>query len=80
MLPIDAVRRLTQSEAMLLEVALASLLCRLAFCAAARFAGRDPRREKRLFGTGSVASIASSTAATWRSVPRSSSSSRRLRK
>jgi len=48
-LPIDAIRRLTSSQALLLEAALASLLCWLAFCAAARFAGRDPRGETRLF-------------------------------
>jgi hypothetical protein len=48
-LSIDAIRRLTQSQAVFLEVTLASLLCWLAFCAAARFGGRDPRGEKRLF-------------------------------
>ncbi|KAL6593828.1 hypothetical protein ACP70R_048729 [Stipagrostis hirtigluma subsp. patula] len=44
-----AVRRLTQSQAVLLEAALAALLAWLAFCAAARVAGRDPRGERRLF-------------------------------
>ncbi|CAN6319974.1 unnamed protein product [Urochloa humidicola] len=48
-LSMDVVRRLTQSQAVLLETALASLLIWLAFCAVARFAGRDPRGEKRLF-------------------------------
>jgi len=48
-LPIDAIRRLTSSQALLLEAALASLLCWLAFCAAVRLAGRDPRGETRLF-------------------------------
>ncbi|WVZ56959.1 hypothetical protein U9M48_007417 [Paspalum notatum var. saurae] len=48
-LSIDAVRRLTQSQAVLLEAALAALLTWLAFCAAARVVGRDPRGEKRMF-------------------------------
>lgn len=48
-LSLDAVRRLTQSQAVLLEAALAALLSWLAFCAAARFAGHDPTGRKRLF-------------------------------
>ncbi|XP_062215584.1 uncharacterized protein LOC133916093 [Phragmites australis] len=48
-LSLDAVRYLTQSQAVLLEAALAALLSWLAFCAAARVAGRDPSGEKRLF-------------------------------
>ncbi|NP_001394223.1 uncharacterized protein LOC100278306 [Zea mays] len=48
-LSVYAIRRLTQSQAVLLEATLASLLCWIAFCAAARFGGRDPRGEKRLF-------------------------------
>ncbi|KAF8721019.1 hypothetical protein HU200_023431 [Digitaria exilis] len=48
-LSIDVLRRLTQSQAVLLMVALATLLAWFAFCAAARFAGRDPRGEKRMF-------------------------------
>jgi hypothetical protein len=47
---LDAIRRLTQSQAVLLWAALASLLSWFAFCAAARFAGRDPARHKKLFG------------------------------
>jgi hypothetical protein len=41
-LSLDAVRRLTQSQAVLLVAALITLLSWLAFCAAARLAGRDP--------------------------------------
>ncbi|KAK3147231.1 hypothetical protein QOZ80_3BG0279790 [Eleusine coracana subsp. coracana] len=48
-LPIEVIRRLTQSQAVILESALAVLLTWLAFCAAARLFGRDPRGEKRLF-------------------------------
>ncbi|XP_062206953.1 uncharacterized protein LOC133908799 [Phragmites australis] len=48
-LNLDAVRRLTQSQAVLLWTVLAALLSWLGFCAAARFAGRDPARHKRLF-------------------------------
>ncbi|CAL4939434.1 unnamed protein product [Urochloa decumbens] len=48
-LSTDVVRRLNQSQAVLLEAAVASLLSWLAFCAVARFAGRDPSGEKRLF-------------------------------
>jgi hypothetical protein len=50
-LSADVVRRLTQSQAVILEATLAVLLAWLAFCAAARIAGRDPRGEKRLFRT-----------------------------
>jgi hypothetical protein len=39
-LSLDAVRRLTQSQAVLLFIALVTLLSWLAFCAAARLAGR----------------------------------------
>ncbi|KAL6626538.1 hypothetical protein ACP70R_030264 [Stipagrostis hirtigluma subsp. patula] len=49
-LQLDVVRRLTQSQAVLLWCALAALLSWLAFCAAARFAGRDPAHHKTLFG------------------------------
>ncbi|EES02670.1 hypothetical protein BDA96_03G114100 [Sorghum bicolor] len=49
-LSLDVVRRLTQSQAVLLWVALATLLSWFAFCAAARFAGQDPARHKKLFG------------------------------
>lgn len=48
-LSLDAVRRLTQSQAVLLFTALVTLLSWLAFCAAARFAGRDPTGNKKLF-------------------------------
>ncbi|CAO2198530.1 unnamed protein product [Urochloa humidicola] len=48
-LSLDVVRRLTQSQAVLLWVALAALLAWFAFCIAARFAGRDPARHKKLF-------------------------------
>ena len=48
-LSLDAVRRLTQSQAVLLFTALVTLLSWLAFCAAARLAGRDPTGNKRLF-------------------------------
>ncbi|GJN07868.1 hypothetical protein PR202_ga25736 [Eleusine coracana subsp. coracana] len=48
-LPIEVIRRLTQSQAVILESALAVLLIWLAFCAAARLFGRDPQGEKRLF-------------------------------
>jgi hypothetical protein len=48
-LSLDVVRRLTQSQAVLLWAALAALLAWLAFCAAARFVGRDPARHKKLF-------------------------------
>ncbi|KAM0868024.1 hypothetical protein ACQ4PT_041617 [Festuca glaucescens] len=41
-LSLDAVRRLTQSQAVLLVIALITLLSWLAFCAAARLAGRHP--------------------------------------
>ncbi|KAK3163613.1 hypothetical protein QOZ80_1AG0005940 [Eleusine coracana subsp. coracana] len=46
---LDAIRRLTQSQAVLLWAALAALLSWFAFCAAARFAGQDPDRHKKLF-------------------------------
>ncbi|AQK89700.1 uncharacterized protein [Zea mays] len=49
-LSLDVVRRLTQSQAVILWVALLTLLSWLAFCAAARFAGQDPERHKKLFG------------------------------
>ncbi|XP_066308618.1 uncharacterized protein [Miscanthus floridulus] len=49
-LSLDVVRRLTQSQAVLLWVALATLLSWFAFCAAARFTGQDPARHKKLFG------------------------------
>ncbi|VAH57175.1 unnamed protein product [Triticum turgidum subsp. durum] len=48
-LSLDAVRRLTQSQAVLLFTALVTLLSWLAFCAAARLAGRDPSGNKKLF-------------------------------
>ncbi|KAJ1283054.1 hypothetical protein BS78_03G098600 [Paspalum vaginatum] len=48
-LSLDVVRRLTQSQAVLLWVALATLLSWFAFCAAARFAGQDAARHKKLF-------------------------------
>uniref|UniRef100_A0A0D9UVP8 Uncharacterized protein n=1 Tax=Leersia perrieri TaxID=77586 RepID=A0A0D9UVP8_9ORYZ len=48
-LSLDVVRRLTQSQALLLEAAIAALLSWIAFCAFARFAGRDPTGNKRLF-------------------------------
>ncbi|CAL4964538.1 unnamed protein product [Urochloa decumbens] len=48
-LSLDVVRRLTQSQAVLLWAALAALLAWFAFCVAARFAGRDPTRHKKLF-------------------------------
>uniref|UniRef100_A0ACD5TRK4 Uncharacterized protein n=1 Tax=Avena sativa TaxID=4498 RepID=A0ACD5TRK4_AVESA len=41
-LSLDAVRRLTQSQAVLLFTALLALLSWLAFCASARLVGRDP--------------------------------------
>uniref|UniRef100_A0ACD5UNI5 Uncharacterized protein n=3 Tax=Avena sativa TaxID=4498 RepID=A0ACD5UNI5_AVESA len=41
-LSLDAIRRLTQSQAVFLVTALVTLLSWLAFCAAARLAGRDP--------------------------------------
>jgi hypothetical protein len=49
-LSLDVVRRLTQSQAVLLWVALATLLSWFAFCAAVRFVGQDPARHKKLFG------------------------------
>ncbi|KAL6890555.1 hypothetical protein ACP4OV_008810 [Aristida adscensionis] len=49
-LQLDVVRRLTQSQAVLLWCALAALLSWLAFCAAARLAGRDPAAHKTLYG------------------------------
>ena len=48
-LSLDVVRRLTQSQAVLLWAALAALLSWLAFCAGARLAGHDPARHKKLF-------------------------------
>ncbi|EMS65366.1 hypothetical protein TRIUR3_04634 [Triticum urartu] len=48
-LSLAAVRRLTQSQAVLLFTALVTLLSWLAFCAAARLAGRDPSGNKKLF-------------------------------
>ena len=50
-LSLDVVRRLTQSQAVLLWAALAALLSWFAFCAGARFAGQDPARHKKLFHT-----------------------------
>jgi hypothetical protein len=41
-LSLDAVRRLTQSQAVVLVASLLTLLSWLAFCANARLAGRDP--------------------------------------
>jgi hypothetical protein len=41
-LSLDVVRRLTQSQTVLLVAALITLLSWLAFCATARLAGRDP--------------------------------------
>uniref|UniRef100_A0A0D9Y1Z5 Uncharacterized protein n=1 Tax=Oryza glumipatula TaxID=40148 RepID=A0A0D9Y1Z5_9ORYZ len=48
-LSLDVVRRLTQSQALLLEATIAALLSWLAFCAFARFTGHDPTGNKRLF-------------------------------
>ncbi|PUZ57548.1 hypothetical protein GQ55_5G441200 [Panicum hallii var. hallii] len=48
-LSLDVIRRLTQSQAVLLWAALAALLSWFAFCAAARLAGRDSARHKKLF-------------------------------
>jgi hypothetical protein len=48
-LNLDAIRQLTQSQAVLLWAALAALVSWFAFCAAARFGGQDPVRHKKLF-------------------------------
>ncbi|TVU22355.1 hypothetical protein EJB05_32045 [Eragrostis curvula] len=46
---LDAIRRLTQNQAVLLWTTLAALISWFAFCAAARFAGREPARHKSIF-------------------------------